>query len=419
MIAIEAAAIAIFLGAYALVVAEERIGLAKSKPMVVVAGPLWLLAAVATGGETATAGFRLVLLDYAELLLFLLAAMTYINVLEERRLFDVLRARLQGLGFSYRALFWLTGGLAFLLSPVADNLTTALVMGAVVLAVGRDEPRFAVPASVGIVVAANSGGAFSPFGDITTLMVWQKGLVDFGGFFRLFPPALATWLVPAALMHFAIPAGRPAVVAERVTLKPGAVTVAALFALTIAGAVTVHTAVGLPPALGMMTGLGLLQLASHVFQRRRNLRAGFNVFAAIARIEWDTLLFFYGVILSIGALATFGLLDRLSGLLYGGLGATAANSAIGILSALLDNIPLMFAVLTTRPDMPESQWLLLTLTAGTGGSLLSIGSAAGVALMGKAPGLYTFTSHLRWSWAVALGYGAGVALHSLLSAGPG
>jgi Na+/H+ antiporter NhaD/arsenite permease-like protein len=172
----------------------------------------------------------------------------------------------------------------------------------------------------------------------------------------------------------------------------------------------------------MMTGLGYLQLFDYHLQvrGRRRRREGdytFDVFHRMAGIEWDTLLFFYGVMLCVGALGLLGYLSVLSHALYGDLGATAANVLIGLGSAVLDNIPLMYAVLTMQPDMPLGQWLLITLTAGVGGSLLSIGSAAGVALMGHARGLYTFASHLRWAPAVALGYAAAIAVHLLLNRG--
>ena len=134
------------------------------------------------------------------MLLFLLAAMTFINTLQERGVFDALRAWLVSRSFSLRTIFWLTGLLAFFISPVADNLTTALIMGAVVMAVASAQRNFVVPALISIVVAANAGGAFSPFGDITTLMVWQKGVVQFNEFFALFVPSLVNWLVPAFLL---------------------------------------------------------------------------------------------------------------------------------------------------------------------------------------------------------------------------
>jgi len=127
-------------------------------------------------------------------------------------------------------------------------------------------------------------------------------------------------------------------------------------------------------------------------------------------------LFFYGIMLCVGGLAAVGYLGGLSAFLYNGLGPTAANVAIGLLSAIVDNIPLTYAVLLMDPAMSHGQWLLVTLTAGTGGSLLSVGSAAGVALMGTSKGLYTFGSHLKWIWAVLLGYAVAIAAHQILNA---
>ncbi|MFH1026773.1 MAG: sodium:proton antiporter NhaD, partial [Pseudomonadota bacterium] len=143
--------------------------------------------------------------------------------------------------------------------------------------------------------------------------------------------------------------------------------------------------------------------------------ASFDLFRKIAKAEWDTLLFFYGVILCVGGLGQFGYLAVTSNFMYNGLGHTTANVLVGLLSAVIDNIPVMFAVLTMDPQMSHGQWLLVTLTAGVGGSLLSIGSAAGVALMGSARGVYTFGAHLKWSWAIALGYAASIAAHLLLN----
>ena len=418
------AVLAMFAAAYVLVIAEEAIHLRKSKPVVVAAGLIWTMIALVYArlglSREIEAGLRHVFLEYAELLLFLLVAMTYVNALEERRVFDALRAWLVRAGLGYRALFWMTGTLAFFISPFADNLTTALVISAVVIALGAEAPRFISLSCINVVVAANAGGAFSPFGDITTLMVWQKGVVEFQDFFRLFVPSVVNFVVPAALMHFAVPRGKPAPKAETVALKIGARRIAALFAATIATAVGVHSLLHLPPVLGMMTGLGYLQLLDYQLQlhgRRRNRESDytFNVFHRMAGVEWDTLLFFYGVMMCVGALGLLGYLALASQLLYGGWGATSANISIGIISAVLDNIPLMYAVLTMHPDMPLGQWLLITLSAGVGGSLLSIGSAAGVALMGQARGIYTFASHLRWAPAVAAGYAASILVHIALN----
>ena len=335
--------------------------------------------------------------------------------------------------------FWLTGLLAFFLSPIADNLTTALVMGAVVMAMGASNGRFIAAACINVVVAANAGGAFSPFGDITTLMVWQKGVVQFGDFFALFVPSLINWLVPAALMSMTISSEKPSPRRERVQVKYGGYVIVALFLITIAGTVLVHHFLEIPPFLGMMTGLGVLKSLwlSHPAQgtgrvgghpwrmtsenaatRKALLKPTakpFDVFISMKRVEWDTLMFFYGIMLCVGGLGALGYLAALSDFLYGGLGATTANILVGVLSAVIDNIPVMFAVLSMNLDMSLGQWLLVTLTAGVGGSLLSIGSAAGVALMGQARGIYTFSAHLKWIWAIALGYAASIAIHLVMN----
>lgn len=428
-------AILVFVVAYGFVIAEEFTHVRKSKPVMVAAGIIWMLVAIGARANPDIDVEQLLehnLLEYAGLLLFLFAAMTYVNVLEERNVFAALRSWMIRMNFSFRSIFWLTGLLAFCLSPVLDNLTTALVMGAVVLSVGRGDRRFLVPACINIVVAANAGGAFSPFGDITTLMVWQKGLLTFVEFFDLFLPSLVNWLVPALCMHLAIPVGRPARETFTTGVKWGGFIVVLLFAATISGTVLLHQYLHLPSFLGMMTGLGLLMSFGY-FIRRRELRTGaglvaqpapagfkaaerpFDVFISTRRVEWDTLLFFYGVILCVGGLAALGYLSILSVHSYAALGPTTTNIAVGLASAVIDNIPIMFAVLSMNPEMSHGQWLLVTLTAGVGGSLLSIGSAAGVALMGQARGYYTFMAHLKWIWAIALGYAASIWVHFLLN----
>jgi Na+/H+ antiporter NhaD/arsenite permease-like protein len=466
-----------FVAAYAIAMAEERVHVRKSVPVLVAALLIWGLVGIAfaeTGaGAEAGDAARHTILDFAQVLLFLIPAMTYVNTLEERGLFDALRAWLVERGLSLRAVFWVTGAMAFFISPVADNLTTALVMGAVVMAVGRGHPAFIALSCINIVVAANAGGAFSPFGDITTLMVWQAGKVQFAGFFAIFLPSLVNWLVPAFLLSLAIPPGHPAAVEERATLKPGAFTVLALFFVTLALTVGLHNFVGLPPAVGMMGGLAILKAYSavqnargreavalvdepddvfaapelvdiphidgrHALASPHDLAAGrraattvaaagtlpaialparkpLDIFAMLEKIEWDTLMFFYGVLMALGGLGALGYLAATSQVLYVSLGPTAANVLVGLLSAVIDNVPVMFAVLQMSPEMSLGQWLLVTLTTGVGGSLLSIGSAAGVALMGQARGIYTFGAHLRWTWAIALGYAASIAAHLWLN----
>ncbi|MCY4515521.1 MAG: sodium:proton antiporter NhaD [Candidatus Tectomicrobia bacterium] len=577
------ASLVIFFAAYVLVMLESRIQMRKSKPVLIAAGVIWVLLALAWegGGQSGRAGdaFLRGLTEYVELFLFLLPAMTYINALEERDVFQSLRAFLVSRGYSLRQVYWATGALAFLLSPFADNLTTALLLGAVVMAVGGNNHRFICLACINVVVGANAGGAFSPFGDITTLMVWQKEKIEFHQFFVIAVPSAINWLVPAVAMNFAVSEGMPGSVDERVVMKHGAKTMMALFAATVATAVWFHVFLDLPAAAGMMLGLGYLGAFSYYLKKRegrlslygtflgtradeslnplrllrrrgrdlgryleslpypafmidtshtivhwnsalqrltgftaaemvgtrnqwkpfydnarsllsdlvldgrdREIRRryqqlhrhhlatgenaydaaryvdnlgdeglyllfsaapvtdregnlvgavelfedvtehrrqvhSFDVMERVAHIQWDTLLFFYGVILCVAGLGEFGYLGLVSGTLYTHLGPTLANTLVGVLSAIVDNVPVMFAVLSMDPAMSLGQWQLVTLTVGTGGSLLAVGSAAGVALLGTARGIYSFGGHLKWAPVIALGYALSILCHLWLNAG--
>ncbi|MBN3495577.1 sodium:proton antiporter NhaD [Vibrio neptunius] len=435
-------AILIFTCAYALVMLEEYLSLRKSKPVLLAAGLIWAMIGYVYSQhghiEVAKSALEHNLLEYAELLLFLLVAMTYISAMEERRLFDALQAWMVGKGFNYKSLFWLTGILAFFISPIADNLTTALLMCAVVMKVAGDNPKFINLACINIVVAANAGGAFSPFGDITTLMVWQAGYVSFSEFMPLFLPSIANYVVPAIIMSMFVPSTTPNVVHQHVELKRGARRIVGLFILTIATAVAFHAVLHFPPVIGMMMGLAYLQFFG--FFLRKTLKASlhkkatlaianrddtalkrlgsvvpFDVFRRVSHAEWDTLLFFYGVVMCVGGLSLLGYLGLVSEVMYTQWDPIWANVMVGILSAIVDNIPVMFAVLTMEPTMSMGNWLLVTLTAGVGGSLLSIGSAAGVALMGAAHGKYTFFGHLKWAPVIAIGYAVSIALHLMLN----
>ena len=479
------AALATFGVAYGVAMAEERLHVRKSVPVLLAAALIWGFAGAlySSAGHAAEAAqlVRHTLLDFAELFLFLLPAMTFVNALDDRGLFDVLRARLVAAGLSLRALFWVTGALAFVISPIADNLTTALLLGAVAMAVGRGQSRFVPLACINIVIAANAGGAFSPFGDITTLMVWQAGKVPFAGFFPLVLPSLINWLVPAVILSLAVHGQPMQTREEQPALESGALTILALFLGTIVLTVAVHNFLELPAAVGMMTGLGALKAYNYLFNlahpdvpqqeddeidadfadsafdwdedgppasanggRREATSVGtmpfatvtspaavalrptaakvrlpavakpLDTFALLERVAWDTLLFFYGVLLAVGGLGALGYLALASQFLYGVLGTTAANVLVGVLSAVIDNVPVMFAVLQMNPEMSQGEWLLVTLTTGVGGSLLSVGSAAGVALMGQARGVYTFRAHLRWTWVIALGFVASVGAQQLM-----
>ena len=422
--------IVLFIIAYAFVMTEEVTHLRKSKPVLFAAGIIWAMIAwvgVQTGDSYIVKKELMHAFDeFNQLMLFLLVAMTYINSMTERNVFEKLRSILLNQNFSYKKLFWITGFISFFLSPIADNLTTALTMCAVVLAVGKGNKNFTSISCVNIVVAANAGGAFSPFGDITTLMVWQAGYVEFVQFFKLFLPSLVNFIIPAFIMSFFIDGSADEVENPPVLLKRGAVAISCLFLVTIMMAISFKQFLKLPPVFGMMFGLSLLQLFGYYLKRTYSAESKisrdgsdqpFGIFKQIAQAEWDTLLFFYGVILCVAGLSKIGYLALINTTLYDGLGFTIANSLMGIISALIDNIPVMFSVIQMHDitTMDLNQWLLITLTAGVGGSLLSIGSAPGVALMGQAKGIYTFSSHLRWTGVIFIGYVFSILTHLWLS----
>ena len=431
------AVLALTVLAYVAAMSEEVIKLRKSKPMVLGASIVWFLIcgyyAMHGSAELAVKAFEGNLLAYAELLLFILVSMTYLNAMEERGIFEALRQWLLSQEFSYRQLFWISGGLAFFLSTVVSSLAVGLLMGAVSAAVGKNKPRFVAISCVNIVVATNAGGSFSPLGGISTLFVWQSGIVAFHEFFSLALPCLVNALLPAMIMHFFVPGESPPVSKGKVVLRRGSRRIMALFGLTLLITVGSDVFLKLPPAAGMMAGLALLQLFSYFLARTAQDADGsenlgdlhvanwmddrnYDIFQKIGNLEWDTLLFFYGAMMMIGGLGFVGYLDAVAQYLFRQIDPTLANVLIGLSSAFVDNGTLMFAVLNMHPGIPLGQWLLLTLTLGVGGSLLAIGSAPGVGLLGQIKGIYTFGYHLRWFPVILLGYFASIALHFWVNA---
>lgn len=408
----------VFTVSYIFVLLEEKIMMKKSKPVMIGAAIIWItIALIAPKYGVNHHDLHNAILhgldEYGALLLFLLAAMTYITAMENRNVFAVLRSKLVQAGLNMRQLFWATGVIAFFLSPMADNMTTALVLGAVIMTLGKDDPKFVAIACINVVSAANAGGAFSPFGDITTLMVWQAGKVDFFEFFDLLIPSFVNFFVPALIMSFFVPKDLPAPISDDVKLKRGAKATIFLGIATIATAVSFEQLLGLPPFLGMMAGLSALMLLGYKIQMTGKGREEdrYDVMHLVKEAEWDTLFFFYGVIFAVGGLSYLGYMALASEFMFTDFGPTVTNVTLGIVSAVIDNIPVMFAVLSMNPDMPHFHWLLVTLTTGVGGSMLSVGSAAGVALMGVAHGKYTFMSHLKWTPVLILGYAAAIVAH--------
>lgn len=418
------AALTIFVVSYLLVIFEEKIHLRKSKPVLLAGTLIWMAIGIYeashNGEHHAEEAVKHLVVEIGELFFFLLSAMTYINALAERNVFEALRTWLLSKKMSYRSLFLATGAITFCLSPVADNLTSALLMATVASAVGGTNKKFIVPAFVNIVVAANAGGAWSPFGDITTLMVWTAGRVPTSDFSYIFLPSVLNWGVVAACMYPFVPAEVPEGEIIKVKMKKGSRRIIFLGVCTIATAVSFHQFLHLPPFMGMMMGLGALMALGFwlkISDRVNNHDERFDIFNKIKEVEFDTLLFFFGVIMGVGGLQYIGYLALASHYSYDMLGNTTSNVLVGLVSAIVDNIPVMFAVLRMGPEMGIDQWLLVTFTAGVGGSLLSIGSAAGVAVMGVRRDAYTFMTHLKWMPVIALSYAVSIGAWWIVTAG--
>ncbi|NOQ30703.1 MAG: sodium:proton antiporter [Helicobacteraceae bacterium] len=405
------AALVIFAIGYYFVAAEEKYHIDKAKPALFMGTFMFILIA----GYYAMHGMDMdlvhtqaqhLILEIAEIFFFLFVAMTYIETMIHMNIFEKLKYNLVSKGYTYRQLFWLTGFIAFFLSPIADNLTTALILSTVLITIERKNKAFLVPGAINIVVAANAGGAWSPFGDITTLMAWTAGKGTFTDFLFLFPASVLGYLVTAFLLSKFVPDTKPDfdIASEKEPIvSHGANVVIFLGGFTIFSAVMSHQVLHLPAMWGMMFGLSLLKLYSYYIKKKHSVKL--DIFESMSKIENNTLLFFFGILAAVGALYFIGWL-ALAAVVYDPsvLGPTWSNIGVGFLSAIVDNVPVMSAVLKASPEMGLDQWMLVTLTAGVGGSMISFGSAAGVGVMGKLPGIYTFGAHMKYAWTIVIGY---------------
>ncbi|WP_341502524.1 sodium:proton antiporter NhaD [Gallaecimonas sp. GXIMD4217] len=339
------------------------------------------------------------LLDIATLWLFLMAAMTFVAYLSHKGIIDSLVNRLLPSHMSERRLMMLTGGFAFVFSSLADNITSTLVCITVLLSLNLPVKKL-LRYVVLVVFSVNAGGAALITGDVTTLMIFLAGKVHITDLFLLSIPSALSVLVLAVLL------GRPMdgeVVLERkwTAVSGSDKVIALLFFLTIIGTIGANVAYQIPPVLSFLFGLSLMFMVVQFLNRDE------PILDYIRRIEFDTLLFFLGVLLLVGMLKELGILAYFPAL-YEHLPTLGANYVVGLFSALFDNVPLTAALLKSGVEMSTMEWLTLTYATGVGGSLLAIGSAAGVVAMSKVREL-TFGSYLRYSAALLVAYSVGFA----------
>lgn len=401
----------IFIVGYYFIAMEDKYHIDKAKPALFIGTFMYIL----IGGFYALYGLDFIpfqneithlVYEIAEIFFFLYVAMTFVEALIERGVFNALKGKLIAKGYSYRELFWITGILAFFISPIADNLTTALILSTVLITIEKQNKAFLVPSAINVVVASNAGGVWSSFGDITTLMAWTAQKGEFTDFLYLFPAAFLGWIVTAYLLVRYVPDEDPnkegdPEIADKIEILKGGKVIIGIGIATIAVSVLCKQVMQLPPMWGMLFGLSVLQLYMYTLKRRH--KQDVNIFKSISKIENNTLLFFFGILAAVGALYFAGFLEYVTKL-YEVVNPTYVNIGIGFVSAVIDNVPVMSAVLKANPPIDYTQWMLVTLTAGVGGSLISFGSAAGVGVMGRMHGIYTFSAHMRLSWTVLAGY---------------
>ncbi|NRP09800.1 MULTISPECIES: sodium:proton antiporter NhaD [unclassified Marinobacterium] len=329
------------------------------------------------------------LLDIAGLWLFLMSAMTFVAFLNHQGLIETLIYRLLPSQISERKLIFLVGIFSFVFSSLCDNITATLVSIALVLSLGL-ERRKTLRLSVLVVFAVNSGGVSLITGDVTTLMVFLAGKVEITDLLLLSVPAFVSTMLLAAMLSKPLVGQVIITPTPRKDDKVGKV-IAVIFLATIISTIILNIVAGIPPVLTFLFGLSTMFLLGR-FLYEEDTRE--NLLDYVRRIEFDTLMFFLGILLLVGMLKEIGTLDSLVGI-YQVLPITVANFAMGVFSAFVDNVPLTAALLKSGVEMSKADWLSLTYSVGVGGSLLAIGSAAGIVAMSKVD-ILNFGSYARY-----------------------
>ena len=424
--------IALFVLGYAAIAFEHTIKIDKAASALITGVVLWAVY-VFSGADIHDTEHHLLehLSEIASILFFLLGAMTIVEVVDAHEGFSVITDRIRT--SKPVVLLWILAWLTFFMSAILDNLTTSIVMVSLLRKLIKDQNMRWLFGGV-IVIAANSGGAWSPIGDVTTTMLWIGGYVSTGSLISyIFLPSVAVLLAPLLYLTFTLkgsierpnevaPSANHDAISQRDKMTALLVGVGGLLFVPVFKTVT-H----LPPFMGMMLSLGIMWVVTDLLHRRKTAetRSEFGVLGVIRRIDTPSVLFFLGILLAVASLQTAGQLRDLAGILDTSIGTSTESGIylvggiIGLLSAIVDNVPLVAAAMGMYDMVPgtffaqdDFFWKYLAFTAGTGGSVLIIGSAAGVAVMGleRIP----FGWYLkRISFLALLGYFAGIAVYAI------
>lgn len=367
--------------------------------------------------------------DTATTLFFLMGAMTIVEIVDQNGGFNWVKNVMQSK--TKRSLLWKIAFMTFFLSAILDNLTTSIVMVMILRKLVQDKHDRMIYASL-VIIAANSGGAFSPIGDVTTIMLWNAGMITAGGVIsEIFIPSLVSMLIPAFLLQMLLKGNiqyddmTSDMSGDREVLEFNGFQRKIVFAIGVGGLCSVplfHFFTDLPPFAGILLVLGILWTVTEVFYRNLHKKRGDEiqfskrVSSLLSRIDMSTILFFLGILMAVACLEEVGVLKELGR----GLNTTfngnhyAVTGIIGVLSAIVDNVPLVAGSMGmypigVEPDMAVDGifWQLLAYCAGVGGSMLIVGSAAGVVVMGLEK--ITFGWYMkRITWIAFLGYIAGI-----------
>lgn len=402
----------IFIVGYILIIYEIYTKIDKAATAICIAATSWLILFV-FGAYAKTYGQLIECLsDTSQIIFFLLGAMTLVEVIDAHRGFEVVQRFLRVRSKSL--LLILSSSTTFFLSAVLDNLTTMILMISILRKLIPEKKERIVPLCLAV-IAANAGGAWTPIGDVTTTMLWINEKISTSIVIStLFFPSLVALAVPLCIYLLFEKGSYPKLVHETKPREPRSLMILIVGLISLTSVPLWKSLTGLPPFMGVLLGLATVWILTDLFHTPYKDRDHLRIAYALTKIDASGILFFLGILLSVGALNAAGILDKLADFLTLNVGGyTAVATAIGLASAIVDNVPIVAAAMgmyTLPIDHPF--WLLTALTAGTGGSIFLIGSAAGVALMGIEK--IDFLEYLkRASLPAFLGYVGGIVCYLL------
>lgn len=411
-------AVLIFVIGYILITLEHKVNTNKSAIALSIGAILWILASFVIDKTIISHLLHDAASEIFQIIAFLLAAMALVEILTHYRFFDLIRTRLAQFHFKDKKQFVVIGFLTFFLSAILDNLTITIVMIQIARQFFKGKNLIIVAA--GIVILANAGGAWSPIGDVTTIMLWlAKKFSAIEIITHTFLPAAALGVVSGFLITKQIENSQAdAIEDNNIRLSNGEKLVISTCLVSFSFPLFMNL-MGLPPYLGLLLGLGLvwamIEYAKHKSKTPTHLNA--NIENMIQKTDISSLQFFIGILLSVSALNAFGILETISVLIFGEhqehLRVAAGAIVIGLLSAIVDNVPLTALSIDLINIKDSFIWTFLALTVGTGGSALVIGSVAGVVAMGMVKEL-TFERYLKIATIPALaGYFVAIATYGV------